>query len=105
MGCRVITTIRPEYELAEARIYRDTTHYLGRANVVLALQEDGRIRLSFAWSEGPVEYLAGELQLQVRGERDGIRVVIEAEGSMPSAEKMNAQKYRIGGGGYARNPA
>ena len=102
MGYKIITTIQPEYKLAEARIYRDTTHYLGRANVVLALQEDGQIRLSFAWSEGPLEVLAGELQLQIRGERGESRVMIKAEGSMPSAEKMNARKYRIGGN-HARN--
>lgn len=104
MSYKITTTIEPEYELAGARIYRDVSYFLGRADVVLGLQEEGQIRLSFAWSEGPLEDLAGELQLQVRGERGESRVVIEVEGSMPSAERMNARKYRIGGD-HARNRA
>lgn len=95
MSYKITTTIEPEYELAGARIYRNVSHFLGRADIVLALQEDGQIRVSFAWSEGPLEDLAGELHLQIRGERGEARVVIEAEGSMPSANRMSARKYRI----------
>ena len=97
MSYKITTVIEQIYELGGARIYRDAAYFLGRADVVLALQEDGHIQLALSWTQGPLEDLAGEMQLQVRGERNGARVLMAAEGFMPSVGKMKARKYRIGG--------